>query len=92
MQGEAGFLSGDPLCAYCQDFYHFKVLSINQKKQTLSQATLIATVENGDKKETVEFSLLKIKGLWTVDDIHTVGAPSLQAGLEQEIRELQRTK
>ena len=87
VQGEAGFLDADPICE-CQDHNTIKVKKIVVKKINVSKFIAKVSFINLEHLTTVEFSLLKINGLWHIDDISSADMPSMRAGLEREIKEL----
>jgi hypothetical protein len=87
VQGEAGFLDADPICE-CQDYGNIKVTEIAVKKINTSKSTAKVSFINFERPTIVEFSLLKINGLWHIDDISSADMPSMRAGLEREIKEL----
>jgi len=84
-----GVLDGDPFCD-CQNYEKLKIHSIVIKK--IDPAKKIVTVSfsifDNEPNKVVEYHLLKINGLWCIDDIYTpTDHFSLRAELEKEIKQ-----
>lgn len=79
-KGAVGAIEADPLYdAQDIDIYEFKVGDATTKGDT---ATVPVTFENYEKKQTVTFALVKVEGVWRIDDIKYSRGDSLRKWLE----------
>ena len=80
-KGEVGALDGDPLYD-TQDakIRHFAVGKASIKGDT---ATVPVTFTNFGKKEKIDFSLKKVKGVWKIDNINYGSGGSLRKWFQE---------
>ena len=83
LQGEAGVLDADPLCA-CQDH---DIRALNVVVQSGSGARRSATVsfENLGSTQSIRLDLVRDRQGWRITDVHGDNMPSLRASLREEI-------
>lgn len=84
LQGEAGVLDADPLCA-CQDH---DIRAVNVVVQSGSGARRSATVsfENLGAAQSIHLDLVQGRQGWRIADVHGDNMPSLRASLLDEIQ------
>ncbi|MGA0600036.1 DUF3828 domain-containing protein [Caulobacter sp. KR2-114] len=89
---EVGFIDGDWLCD-CQD-YDKITATVTVQSATATAAKAVVDFKVFDQMHRNAFDLVKEGGAWRVHDVQDVGAkppePSLRAGLEADIAQLQK--
>lgn len=83
LQGEAGVLGADPLCA-CQDHdIHAVKLVVRPRRAVRTSATV--SFENLGSPRTIHLDLVQGPQGWRIADVHGDNMPSLRASLLDEI-------
>jgi len=76
---EVGALDGDPL--YNAQDVKIRQFAVGKASIKGDAATVPVTFTNLGKKEKIDFSLKKVKGVWKIDDINYGGGESLRKWL-----------
>lgn len=83
LQGDAGVLDADPLCA-CQDHdIHAVKVVVQPGSAALRSATV--SFENLGSTQSIELDLVQGRQGWRITDVHGDNMPSLRASLLDEI-------
>ena len=86
------YLQSDLICD-CQDNDGIKVSSMIIHSINSTHATATVSFKLFDKPKVLKFSLLKINGLWHIDDVKNKAEKlSIRAQLEQDIKALKSQK
>lgn len=83
VNGEAGVLDADPICA-CQD-YDIKTIKLSVRSKGAGRAEATASFHNLGQATVVRFDLSSVGGNWRIADIHQKGLGSLRKALADEI-------
>lgn len=83
LQGEAGVLDADPLCA-CQD-HDIRAVKWVLKPADAGRWSAIVSFDNLGSTQSVRLSLLRSPQGWRIADVHGENIPSLRASLQDEI-------
>lgn len=83
VQGEAGILDADPICA-CQD-YDIRSVQITAAVTSQGRVRATATFSNLGAHTTIGFDLISAGSGWRIADIHEPNIPSLRTALKAEI-------
>jgi hypothetical protein len=83
LQGEAGVLDADPLCA-CQDHDIHSVKWVLEPASTGRWSARVS-FENLGSRQHVVLSLLRAPQGWRIADVQSENTPSLRASLQDEI-------
>lgn len=83
LQGEAGVLDADPLCA-CQD-HDIRALNVVVQPGSATRRSATVSFENLGSKHRIQLDLVQRRQGWRITDIHGDNMPSLRAALRDEI-------
>lgn len=83
VQGEAGVVDADPICA-CQG-YGIRTVQITVQTRPQGRVWATAAFSNLGKHTTIGFDLIPAGSSWRIADIRESNVPSLRAALKAEI-------
>lgn len=83
LQGEAGVLDADPLCA-CQD-HDIHAVKLVVRPGSAARTSATVSFENLDSPRSIHLDLVQGPQGWRIADVHGDNMPSLRAALLDEI-------
>lgn len=83
VNGEAGVLDADPICA-CQD-HDIRAVKLSIRSVGVAHVEATATFKNLGTATVIRFDLVAVDAGWRIADIHEKGVGSLKKALADEI-------